>query len=424
MTTARTLATSALSIGLAAAIAIAAPTPATSPSSRPVDISGVEKQDLFESRTAGYTVYRIPGIIVTGRGTLLAYCEARKAHGWDWDPIDVLLRRSTDGGRTWDAPRPVAIAPVDARPNPAAVAFKRAGDWVTLNNPVMIAGPDAAVHFLYCVNYGRCFYRRSDDDGATFSAPVEITATFDKFRPEYNWLVIGPGPGHGIRLSTGPHAGRLVVPVWLSLGTAGNGHHPASAATVFSDDDGKSWQRGEFFARGTPGIVDPSETEAVELSDGRVMLNTRTDTPGNRRLITIGPDGATHWSEPAYDPALFDPVCFASIIRLHDTPHGHESGRIVFANPDSSASNWKSVMKPRRNLTLRLSEDDGQTWPVAKALEPGVAAYCDLAVGPDGTLYCLYERGGINDMFDTQFLTLARVPEDWLKPGASTTSSP
>jgi sialidase-1 len=423
MNIARALLTLTVLLNLASALAMAdppTPAPAAAP---PASITGVDKQDLFEARTAGYTLYRIPGILVTGRGTILAWCEARKAKGWDWDPIDVLLRRSTDGGRTWDAARPIAIAPADAVYNPAAISHKLGGVGVTLNNPVLIAGPDSTVHFLYCVNYARCFYRRSNDDGQTFSPPIEITATFDKFRPEYNWQVIGPGPGHGIRLSSGPHEGRLIVPTWLSLGTGNNGHHPDWTATVFSDDDGKTWARGDFFARSTPDIIDPSETVAVQLSDGRVMVNSRTDTPGKRRLVTISPDGATHWSNPAYDPALFDPVCFASMIRLPGAPNGPKQGRLVFCNPNSETkSNGKSVMKPRRNLTLRLSEDDGKTWPISKVLDPGTAGYSDLAAGADGTIYCLYERGGIKDMFDTGFLTLARIAPGWLTGGGKKAS--
>src|ERR1700728_4869277 len=121
MNIARLLPAFAIFFALSTRLAVADPAPAaTRPSSRPAEIPGVDKQDLFEARTAGYVVYRIPGLIVTGRGTVLACCEARKEHGRDWDPIDVLLRRSTDGGRTWDAPRPIAIAPADAKPNAAA----------------------------------------------------------------------------------------------------------------------------------------------------------------------------------------------------------------------------------------------------------------------------------------------------------------
>ena len=94
------------------------------------------------------------------------------------------------------------------------------------------------VHLLTCVEYCRCFYQRSDDDGATFSKPVEITKAFEGFRPSYSWQVLATGPGHGVQLKSG----RLVVPVWLSTGTIGNGHRPSVCATIYSDDDGATWK--------------------------------------------------------------------------------------------------------------------------------------------------------------------------------------
>ena len=159
------------------------------------------KTDLFTAGDAAYETYRIPGIVVTKKGTLLVYCEARKSAKSDWGHIDVMLRRSTDGGKTFDAPRKI----VDPTPSPA--------DDTTVNNPVAIPDPDSgAVHFVYCINYAHCFYMRSDDDGQTFSKPVDITATLEELRPKYDWKVFATGPGHGIRLKSG----RLLIPVWLA----------------------------------------------------------------------------------------------------------------------------------------------------------------------------------------------------------------
>src|SRR5262249_22156589 len=150
----------------------------------------LDKIDLFEAGKGGHKLYRIPGIVVTAKGTVLAYCEARKNSGLDWDDIKILIRRSTDGGKTWsDATEPPPPEGKLER-NPAALSNpelpKRAPlakDALTFNNPVAIIDRKGPVHFLYCLEYNRCFYLRSDDDGVTFSKPVEITASaFEPFR--------------------------------------------------------------------------------------------------------------------------------------------------------------------------------------------------------------------------------------------------
>jgi sialidase-1 len=164
-----------------------------------------ERTDLFEANMGGYAHYRIPGLVLTTRGTLLAYCEARKSPKGDWGTIDILMCRSTDGGRTWGLPRKIVTPLEGIQKNPVALAQNLARpDEITVNNPVAIVDRQAgAIHFLYCVEYARCFYMRSDDDGQTFGEPVEITATFERFRPEYDWKVLATGPGHGIQLSGG-----------------------------------------------------------------------------------------------------------------------------------------------------------------------------------------------------------------------------
>src|SRR5207237_2993636 len=193
----------------------------------------LEKQTLFEADTGGYAAYRIPGLVVTDKGTLLAYGEARKSAAGDWGAIDLVYRRSTDGGQTWSEPKKIVDVGGGFEKNPVAVNLKL-GKFpdITVNNPVAIADK-GVVHFLYCVEYMRCFYARSEDDGRTFSPPVEITPTFEAFRPAYDWKVIATGPGHGIKLTK---TGRLVVPVWLSTGEGGHGHRPAAVATSTSDD--------------------------------------------------------------------------------------------------------------------------------------------------------------------------------------------
>jgi sialidase-1 len=380
----------------------------------------LQKTDLFEAAKGGYALYRIPGLAVTERGTVLAYGEARRTGRSDWDGIDILLRRSTDGGKSWSAPQKISDVPGPKSRNPAIASYKlaRTND-VTYNNPVAIADRNGTVHFLFCLEYMRCFHLRSLDDGLTWSAPAEITSAFEKFRPEWNWKVLATGPGHGIQLKSG----RLIVPVWLSTGVGGgNAHRPSVTATLFSDDHGSTWQGGEIAVPNTETWINPNETMAVQLADDRVMLNVRSESKTNRRLVTISPDGATHWSKPRLDEALLEPICMASLVRLSQKP-ASDRNRIIFANPanlgrtDGAEAPGKS--RDRKNLSIRLSYDEGETWPVTKVLEPGSSGYSDLAVTKDGVMLCLYERLGTDGEsgVPSARLSLARFNLEWLTDG-------
>jgi sialidase-1 len=374
------------------------------------------KVDLFTAGEGGYALYRIPCLVVSSKGTLLALCEARKSDKGDWGSIDILLRRSSDEGKTWSAPRKVAAVAGPHRRNPAAVAQKLgAAEDVTYNNPVAIVDrKTGAIHLLFCLEYMRCFYQRSDDDGLTFSRPVEITAVFDTFRPDYDWKVLAAGPGHGIQLA----GGRLLVPVWLSTGSGGHAHRPSVASVIYSDDHGATWRRGDIAVPHTQTFVNPSEAMLVERADGSVMLNVRSESAPHRRLISVSKDGATGWSTPAFHDDLVEPICMASLLRL-------SQNRLLFANPanlergDGKAK--PGVSRDRKNLSVRLSLDDGKSWPLRKTLEPGPSAYSDLAVGAGGTIYCLYERGSGapgQPARSYMHLTLARFNLEWLFDGS------
>ena len=166
----------------------------------------IEKQDLFNAGEGGYKLHHIPGIVVTAKGTVLAWCEARQKGG-DWDQIEILLRRSTDVGKSWAAAGKIASVPGPKTKNPFSLRVKNVNQAdVTYNNPVLIAGRDGTVHFVFCLEYMRCFYARSTDDGLSFSAPVEITGAFEGFRKSYDWKVLATGPDHSIQLQ----GGRLV----------------------------------------------------------------------------------------------------------------------------------------------------------------------------------------------------------------------
>ena len=170
----------------------------------------IKKIQIYKAPTEQYVTFRIPAITATAKGTVCAFCSAREDFG-DWAKIDLALRRSHDGGDSWEPPRVIAT------------------DERTVDSSIPIYDRETgAIHFLYQTDYARCFYLRSEDEGETFSEPVEITATFEAFRDEYPWRVFAPGPGHALQMDTG----RLVIPVWLSTGTSGEfgpeyrGHRP------------------------------------------------------------------------------------------------------------------------------------------------------------------------------------------------------
>jgi len=360
----------------------------------------LEKSEVFPPGLNGIARYRIPGIVVTTKGTVLAYAEARKNSSSDWGEIEIHLRRSTDGGKTWDAGKHIAHHGARLEGNPHK---KEGGEKEqTVNNPVAIVDRETgAIEFLYCINYARCYSMRSVDDGVTWSAPVDITASFEPVRAKYDWKVIATGPGHGIQIKSG----RLVVPIWLAYGKEGD-HGPSAAATIFSDDHGKTWQAGDLCLPNEGDFVNPNETMITELSDGRVMLVSRSGSKANRKLITTSPDGARHWTKPVFHTQLWEPVCMASIVA-----HPSKPGTLIFSNPhtlklDKDGKEVPAGRGKRENLCIKLSRDDGKTWPVNKVFDPGKAAYSDLAVLPDGTVLCLYEA-------DTN-IVCARFNLEWL----------
>ncbi len=321
---------------------------------------------LVREQDEEYSNYRIPGIVVTKRGTVITYYEARRTAS-DWAPMDILLYRSENGGKTFGAPIVMAQGD-DAYP--------------TVNNPVCIVDGDGTLHFLYCRNYsvggGDVWYRRSDDDGITWSAPRNIMAST---APELH-NVFACGPGHGI--DTGD---MLLVPVWLVLKTADMdlmSHHPGTVSTLYSTDNGQTWKLGALI-EGTDICRDPNETQAAVLSDGRIYLNVRLSGVGFR-AYTVSETGYDGWSALALDPALPDPTCFGSTASAV-VDGQHILAVVNCAHPDK-----------RENLTCRISYDDGQSWAKSLVVEPGDAGYADIALTEDGTFYVLYEQSaGIRD---------------------------
>lgn len=365
------------------------------------DEADCRKQRLFTARQGSYWTARVPGLCVTPSGVVLAYWEARKGRGLDWDAIDVLLRRSADGGRTWDAPR--CIVPHEAY-----------GEGPIHNFVVVPDRCSGAVHALFCYEYRRMFHTVSEDDGRNWSPPREITPLFDELRPHYNWKAVAVGPGHGIQL----RSGRMLVCFWVSTGEGLGRHHPNRNGVMYSDDGGATWRLGELIPQ---VFANQNEAEAVELADGRVLVNMRVmhnllrfNPRKMRRGVTVSPDGVGDWSTPRLDPVLIDPVCFGSICR-HSLQPADDRNVIVFANPNSLERIRVPWACDRLNLTVRASFDECDSWPVSRVLEPGHAGYSDLAVLPEGAILCLYEHevAGAN-MLDPAGLTLARFDLEWV----------
>jgi sialidase-1 len=340
---------------------------------------GPDQAAVFVSGQGGYHTYRIPSLIVTGKGTVLAFCEGRKAGSGDAGDIDLLLRRSLNVGKTWEAPRVVWDDGPNTCGNPCPVVDARTGTvWLLLTHNL---GRDTQAMIVDGTSRGSrtVWVASSTDDGATWSRPREITAAVKQ--PDWTWYATGPGVG--IQLRTG----RLVVPCdSMVAGTKVQQSH-----VISSDDGGRTWRLG--------GVVGPKcdESQVVELDDGRLLLNIRSYRGDHRRLVAISSDGGRTFSDPVRDEALIEPVCQASLLRLPG-----EDGGILFSNPASTR---------RERMTVRLSRDGGRTWPLAAVLHEGPAAYSCLAALPDGTIGCLYERG-TKSAYET--ITLARFPRDWL----------
>lgn len=354
--------------------------------------TGIDSTVVF-SPSSTYASMRIPALVITKKGTLLAFCEGRVGTASDWADMDLLMRRSKDGGKTWE---PYQL-----------IAERKSGQ--PTSNATPIVDKNGTIHLLYQRDYARAFYTFSKDDGRTWTEATDITYAFDAFKPEYDWKVLAPGPGHSIQLTNG----RLLVPVWLSDPTRitpRRSHAPSCIATIYSDDLGKTWKRGAIIANNNKTFKNPSETMAIQLTDGRVMVNIRNVSEGHRRGVSYSKDGISGWSKPEFDEELFEPICMATITRLHDGP----KPAMLFINPDSQIPGAAAPTKyPRKNLTAKLSYDEGQSWPIKKVINAGPSGYADVAVGPNGQVYCLYETNSGKDW--NYSLVLKRFSLNWLK---------
>lgn len=362
-----------------------------------------EQQDVFKIGNWGrYGKFRIPGIVVTKMGSVLLTVEARYSSGADWDNSDILMRKSIDDGNTFQ--------------DPTLLLSHTNFDNGPIHNFVMIAHSESnRVTAVFCSGYSKVFSMFSDDDATTFSAPVEITSTIENFRNEYPWKVCATGPGHGLQLDDG----RIIVPIWLSDGTGTEfgsgrlGHRPSVLTVIYSDDFGGKWVMGDILCSDGDyfdgiRITNPSETVAVEKNDRTVMFNIRTESSPNRRLIVTSDNGVLNFKINRFDDSLLESVCMGSLLRYknHDE---NKNDYLVFINPNNlqKTSEGKLISGPdpgssrdRKRLTVKLSQDDGETWSFDRVIDEGPSGYSDIGQSIKGDIFCLYEYGSKDGFLD------------------------
>lgn len=337
-----------------------------------------EQVDLFEHGFAGVHTYRIPALIQTRQGTLLAVADARHDGGQDLPArISLVARKSSDLGRTWSPQSTIVRVPeggagdasllLDARGRlwcfyaygPPGIGFRTA-------KPGPLTGPEVLqVHAIV-----------SGDGGSTWSAPADLTPQLR----DPSWYALFPTSGTHFVTSSG----RLLLPLVVQ-----DGEKKITARNAYSDDDGRTWKVGPAVAPAT------DESKAIEIAGGVVLQNARN---GGRRLVARSRDGGVTFSEAAHDEALPDAGCNAGLARYR------HRGRdlLLFTNAASTR---------RENLTIKASADSGRTWTSGRTIHAGPSAYSTVISLRDGSIGVLYERGGESPY---ERITFVRLSLDWV----------
>ncbi|MFE7272893.1 exo-alpha-sialidase [Streptomyces sp. NPDC057623] len=360
----------------------------------------------YRSGQGDYDTYRIPATITTPRGTVLAFAEGRHDGAGDTGDIDVVLRRSHDGGCTWGPVTVVAAGEGDTRGNPAPVVDPVTGAvvLVTSYNSGDVTEAQIMRGEATPEQSRRVFVQRSLDDGRHFTAPRDITT---QVKPS-NWRWYATGPGHAVALRRGPYAGRLVVASNHSVapapGSADTGQEPRyyGAHAIHSDDGGRTWRLG-FVDDSYDGVSNANESTAAELPDGRLYFNSRDQlgTSTGNRLDSHSGDGGETLDRPyTVQPTLNDvPVVEGSVLQLPGA-----GAPLIFSGP--------SVPTARQSMAVWRSADGGATFTKALTLSHRRAAYSDLVPLGRHTVGILYETGVTGPYESIEF---RRLPADGLQ---------
>lgn len=338
--------------------------------------------DVFVSGEEGYTSYRIPSAYLLSNGVLLAFAEGRNQAS-DHAGNDIVLKRSFDGGKSWLGLQVVAEDGENSLNNPQVLQIPESNRILLFYQRYPKGFHEKEVVPGYRGNICRAYQVYSDDSGKTWSEPEEIT----KDVKDSKATSIASGPGIGLVLEKDEkNKGRLIMP--FNMGPFGQWQVYA----VYSDNQGKSWKMGDPAPReGMEGY--PNEVQLMELTDGRLMLNARIQGGMKRRMVAFSEDGGKSWSPLRVDSTLIDPGCMGSL-------YAYNSYYTLFSNPGTEDS--------RTRGTVRVSLDQGQTWPFAKVMYEGSFAYSCLTRLQDNYAGMLFERD------DYSKITFVRFPVKWL----------
>ncbi len=325
---------------------------------------------VFESGKDSYASYRIPAIVKSKSGTLLAFAEGRVHSAADHGDIDLVLKRSEDGGKSWQE-----------------LILVRDNGKNTCGNPAPVVLPSGRILLISCGSSGsehdnmhkgvsrEVYVQHSDDDGKTWSEASNITAQ----ARDKGWGWFATGPCNAIVIEKGEHKGRIVVPSNHSLKAGTKVKYEGSC--FYSDDAGKTWQRGAA----THGNLSANESSIAEAAPNLLVQAFRSQSAMAKRLFRYSQDGGITWSAEQASHDILPVVCQGSLIS-----DSKIENRLYFSCP--------GVEKKRENLTIFTSHDAGKTWPSAYKIRDGFHAYSNLLELDDKTLGILYESTHNNKM--------------------------